>query len=172
VDALSPVERAVAHDELRQLVARYAVALDARDLEQLTALFVDDVRVGPGQRGRAALRDFFRDSLARIPVSVLNVGTHLIDLDDAVHARGVVYCRAELQVDDRWVVQMIQYRDDYERRAGRWLFVRREHLLWYGREVGTSPLGMPPANWPEHDTGWGVFPDACRGWRSGPAGRR
>jgi hypothetical protein len=171
VEELSPVERAVARDELRQLVARYAVALDARDLDQLAALFVDDVRVGPSRRGRAALRDFFRDSLGRIPVSVLNVGTHLIDLDDAAHARGVVYCRAELEVDDRWVVQMIQCRDEYERRAGGWLFVRREHLLWYGREVGTSPLGLPPADWPEHDTGWGVFPDAWGRWRAGPAGR-
>ncbi len=158
--ALSPVEQAVARDEIRQLVASYAVALDARDLDQLAGLFVDDVRVGRGRRGRAALREFFADSLARIAVSVLNVGTHLIELDDATHARGIVYCRAELQIDDRWVVQMIQYRDEYERRHGEWLFVRREHLLWYGREVGTSPLGLPPADWPEHDTGWGVFPEA------------
>jgi len=160
VEALSPAERAVARDELRQLVARYAVALDARDLDQLAGLFVDDVRVGRGRRGRLALREFFADSLARITVSVLNVGTHLIELQDAAHARGIVYCRAELQVDDRWIVQMIQYRDEYERRHGQWLFVRREHLLWYGRDVGTSPLGLPPADWPAHDTGWGVFPEA------------
>jgi SnoaL-like domain len=160
VEDLTPVERAVARDEIRQLAARYAVALDSRDLDGLAGLFVDDVRVGRGRQGRAALRDFFHDSLVRIPVSVLNVGTHLIELDDATHARGIVYCRAELQIDDRWIVQLIQYRDDYERRHGQWLFVRREHLLWYGREVGSSPLGLPPANWPEHDTGWGVFPDA------------
>jgi ketosteroid isomerase-like protein len=160
MEELSPAERAVARDELRQLVARYAVALDARDLDQLVALFIDDVRVGREQRGRAALREFFADSLARIAVSVLNVGTHAIELDDATHARGIVYCRGELQIDDRWVVQLIQYRDEYERRHGQWRFVRREHLLWYGREVGTSPLGLPPANWPEHDTGWGVFPEA------------
>jgi len=166
MEELSPIERAVARDELRQLVARYAVALDARDLDQLVALFVDDVRVGGGQQGRAALRHFFADSLAAIPVSVLNVGTHLIELEDPTHARGVVYCRAELQLDDRWVVQMIQYRDQYERRDGEWLFARREHLLWYGREVGTSPLGLPPAHWPQHDTGWGDFPEAWSRWRA------
>ena len=74
-----------------------------------------------------------------------------------------MYCRAELQVDDRWVVQAIQYRDVYERRQGAWRFVKRAHLLWYGREVGTSPLGLPPAAWPEHDTGWGD-PEAWPSW--------
>ena len=69
-----------------------------------------------------------------VGITILNVGTHLIDVDDDDHARGVVYCRGEIQVGDRWVVQAIQYRDDYERRGGHWYFVRRKHLLWYGRE--------------------------------------
>ena len=151
----SPVDRVVARDEIGQLVARYAVAMDARDLDAVVALFVDDVRLGRGRRGRAALRDDFARALDDKPLTILNVGTHLIEIDDADHARGVVYCRCEFQLGDTWVVQMIQYRDTYERRDGAWRFVRRQHLLWYGREVGTSPLGLAPANWPEHDTGWG-----------------
>jgi hypothetical protein len=168
VDDLSPIERVVARDEIRQLVSGYAVALDARDLDGLVALFVTDVRVGRDQRGRLALRTFFDEALDETPISVLNVGTHLIDFEDRDHARGVVYCRAELQIADRWVVQMIQYRDEYERRDGAWSFVRREHLLWYGREVGTSPVGLPPANWPEHQTGWGELPEAWGRWRRTP----
>ena len=145
----------VARDEISQLVARYAVRMDARDFAGVADLFVDDVRVADGVTGRAALRDFLEASVQHIAVTILNVGTHLIELDDDDHARGVVYTRAELQVGDRWVVQAIQYRDRYERRDGRWQFVRRQHLLWYGRDVGTSPVGLPPARWPEHDTGWG-----------------
>lgn len=160
----SAADRVVAHDELRQLVARYAVAMDARDLDVLVALFVDDVRVG-SQTGRAALRAFFEASLADVSVSILTVGTHLIELDDADHGRGVVYCRAELQIGDRWIVQAIQYRDTYERRAGTWAFVRRQHLLWYGRDVGTSPVGLPPANWPEQATGWGDADERWTSWR-------
>ena len=160
MDALSPLERLVAHDAIRQLVARYAVAMDARDFDAVAALFVADVRVGRDAHGRAALAEYLRDAVADLGVTILNVGTQLIDVIDADHATGVVYCRGELQVEDRWIVQAIQYRDTYERRAGRWRFVRRQHLLWYGREVGTSPLGLPPADWPEHDTGWGVFPEA------------
>ena len=62
---------------------------------------------------------------------------------------------------------MIQYRDTYERRDGDWRFARRQHLLWYGREVGTSPLGLSPAKWPEQDTGWGE-PETWTPW--GPTG--
>ena len=145
--------------------------MDSRDLDALVALFVDDVKVGRDQAGneqvgRDALRAFFDRSLRDVGITILNVGTHVIDLDDADHARGVVYCRGEIQVGDRWIVQAIQYRDTYERRDAHWYFVRRKHLLWYGRDVGTSPLGLEPANWPEHHTGLGELPELWPTWRT------
>ncbi len=156
--------RLLAYEEIRQLASRYAVATDARDLDALVALFVDDVRVGRDTFGRAALRENFAESLRGVGVTILNVGTHRIDLVDDDHATGVVYCRGEIQDGERWLVQAIQYRDDYERRDGSWYFVRRRHLLWYGREVGTNPLGLAPANWPEHHDGWGTLPEAAPTW--------
>ena len=150
---------------IRQLVARYALATDSRDLDGLVALFVEDVQVGADSRGRDALREFFDRSLRDVGVTILFVGNHVIDFDDADHARGVVYCRGEIQVDDRWVIQAIQYRDTYERRDGTWFFARRKHLLWYGAELGQSPLGLPPANWPAHHTGKGELPEAWDTWR-------
>jgi ketosteroid isomerase-like protein len=162
---LEHVERLLAYEEIRQLAARYARAMDSRDLDGLVALFVDDVRVGRDARGRDALREFFDASLRRIGTSILNVGTHVIDLVDADHATGVVYCRGEIEIADEWIVQAIQYRDDYERREGHWHFVRRRHLLWYGAPLGISPIGLPPANWPEHDVGRGELPEADESWR-------
>lgn len=162
----SQVERLLAYEEIRQLVARYALATDSRDLDSLVALFVDDVQVGQQQRGRAALRAFFDRSLRDVGITILNVGTHVIDFDDDEHAHGVVYCRGEIQIRDRWVVQAIQYRDTYERRAGHWFFVRRRHLLWYGRDIGTSPIGLSPANWPESQTGTGELPHDWPTWRT------
>jgi hypothetical protein len=160
------IDRLLAYEEIRQLVARYAVATDARDLDALIALFVDDVQVGSEQRGRAALRAFFDRSLRDVGITILNTGTHVIDFVDDDRAHGVVYCRGEVQVGNQWVVQAIQYRDDYERRGGHWYFSRRRHLLWYGREVGTSPLGLAAANWPEHHTGTGSLPDEWPTWRA------
>lgn len=160
------LERLESTEAIRQLVARYALATDSRDLDTLVGLFVDDVRVGEVERGREALRTFFDRSLRDVGVTILFVGNHVIDFDDDDHARGVVYCRGEIQVDDRWVIQAIQYRDTYERRDGAWYFSRRKHLLWYGAELGDSPLGLPPANWPEHHTGKGELPEAWDTWRA------
>ena len=44
------------HEQIRQLAAHYAVAVDSRDLDTLVGLFVDDVRVGRDTFGRDALR--------------------------------------------------------------------------------------------------------------------
>ena len=74
--------RLLAYEEIRQLAARYAVATDARDLDALVSLFVDDVRVGRELRGRDALKAFFDKSLRDVGVTILNVGTHLIEFDD------------------------------------------------------------------------------------------
>jgi len=164
-DERALLDRLASTEAIRQLVARYALATDSRDLDMLVGLFVDDVLVGADERGRVALRAFFDRSLRDVGVTILYVGNHVIDFDDPDHAHGVVYCRGEIQVDDRWIVQAIQYRDTYVRRDGAWYFVRRRHLLWYGAELGESPVGLPPANWPEHHTGKGELPDAWDTWR-------
>src|SRR5690349_4633122 len=117
---MDAVSRLVAHEDIRQLAARYALAVDSRDLDALVGLFVDDVQVGRDARGRDALRVSFDASLRDIGISILNVGTHVIDLIDDDHAAGHVYCKGEIQDGDRWIHQAILYRDTYERREGRW----------------------------------------------------
>jgi ketosteroid isomerase-like protein len=162
---LAPVDRLLAYEEIRQLAARYALAIDSRDLDSLVALFVDDVRVGRDRRGHAALRESFETSLRAIGVSILHVGTHVIDLVDDDHATGHVYCKGEIQDGDRWIHQAIHYGDTYERRAGHWYFVRRVHELWYGVEAAVDPLRLPPANWPEHHDGRGTLPERWETWQ-------
>jgi ketosteroid isomerase-like protein len=157
-------ERLLAYEEIRQLVARYAIAVDSRDLEALVGLFVDDVEVGNDRRGRAALRGYFDRSLRKVRVTILNTGTHMIELVDDDHARGILYCRGEVQLDDQWIVQAIQYRDTYERRDRHWYFVRRQHLLWHAREVGTSPIGLEPATWPQDQIGVYELPELWPSW--------
>jgi len=158
------VEGLLARDEIRQLVARYALAVDARDLDALVELFVDDVNAGSYGTGRAALRRSFGDSLSSVGITILHVTTQVVDLVDALHARGSVYCRGEVQDGDRWLQQSILYRDVY-RKDERWLFVRRRHELFYGAPVGVNPLGLPPANWPEHHDGMGTVPARWESWR-------
>ena len=72
---IPPLDRLLACDEIRNLVARYAIATDARDLDTLVSLFVDDVNVGRLGTGRDALRASFDQALRGIGRSFLFVGT-------------------------------------------------------------------------------------------------
>lgn len=163
---MTDLERLVARDEIRELAYRYALAIDSRDIETLVGLFVDDVQVGRDTVGRDALRENFEAQLREVGITILFVGNHLIDLQDESHATGTVYCKNETQLGDRWIQQAIQYRDTYEKRGGRWLFVRRRHLLWYGSEVGQNPLRLEPANWPKSQVGRGTLPESWETWQS------
>ena len=166
---MTDAERLLATVEIQQLAHRYAVYVDARDLDRLVELFVPDVRVGREGSGREALRADFDRQLRATGVSFLQVGNHVVDFEAEARASGVVYCRGEIQEggreSPRWIVQLIQYHDGYERRGGRWLFVRRKHLLVYGAELGQSPLGLRPADWPRSQTGWGTVPESLPSWQ-------
>ena len=162
--AMDPVERLVAHDEIRLLASRYAVAVDSRDLDALVELFVPDVRVGRDAVGRDALRGSFASSLAAVGVTILHVGTHVIDLADADHATGIQYSAGQVEEDGRWLHQSIVYRDTYERRDRRWLFVRRIHELFHGVEAWRHPLDQEPANWPQRSAGRGTAPASFPSW--------
>jgi hypothetical protein len=162
---MDDLQRLLACEEIRQLAYRYALAMDSRDLDALVGLFVKDVQVGRDEMGREALRRNFDEQLRGVGITILFVGNHIIDFDDEDHARGVVYCKGEIQDGERWLTQAIQYRDRYERREGHWYFVRRKHLLWYGAELGENPLGLPPAKWPQHHTGRGSLPESWESWQ-------
>nr|WP_231120891.1 nuclear transport factor 2 family protein [Mycobacterium colombiense] len=77
-----------------QLPSRFAMALDARDLDTLVALFVDDVDAGAEGAGRAALKRWYDRVLRRFYRSIHLICGHHFDLVDADHAIGSVYCRA------------------------------------------------------------------------------
>jgi hypothetical protein len=129
-------------------------------------LFVEDVKVSPGRRGRTALRELFEGMLGAEQVSFLNIGGHVINLLDRDHAAGTVYCFAEMGSPGSWDRQAIAYEDDYERRDGRWYFVRRNHQLFYGVDAHVRPLDQPPANWPQHQVGRGSLPQDWPMWQA------
>ena len=135
------LDRVEAVASIRQLAFRYALAVDSRDMDALVALFVPDVRVGRDAVGREALKAWFTETL-RVPrVTVHFVGNHIIDFDDADHARGIVYCRDELDVPatESWNVGMFQYWDTYVRIDGEWFFERRRFHRWYIVDALTRP---------------------------------
>lgn len=160
------IERLEALDEIRQLAAKYAVALDMRDLDALVNLFVDDVKVPGKRRGRAALRSWYDRELRHdLLGSAHGVHGHVIDIHEVDNATGLVYSRNDLETESVWLIEMLAYLDTYQRRDGRWYFVKRTPLFWYESDITHPPLGERKMRWPgtpPHDGGWH---DAFPSWQ-------
>src|SRR3546814_1387975 len=95
------LDRLEAIEAIRQLVYGYALAVDARDLDAIVALYVDDVRVAEGRSGRDALRATFDASLRQFTASAHHVTNHLIEFLETDDATGLVGCRVEHEVGDK-----------------------------------------------------------------------
>ncbi len=160
---------------IRQLPARYGLALDSRDMKALVALFTPDVRVGRDERGRDALERWFRRVMSESRTSIHFIGNHVIDFDDADHAHGIVYCHDELERpgSGHWEWGKLQYWDSYVRMDGEWCFERRRFHRWYivdalerpahGAGVGDGDA-LTTTQLPEAFPSWGEF------WRRVEAG--
>ncbi len=119
-----------AAEEIRSLVARYAVAYDARDLTALADLHAPDVR----ERALAAL------------VAALPPGRsfHLTADPDVTftapeRARAHVVCRREQESGEEWIVAGVVFSDEYVRRDGRWYLQSRSERVTYAADVLARP---------------------------------
>ena len=161
-DGLDPVGVLLAHAEIRQLPLRYAYANDFRDADLLLSLWAEtatpaeypDIDIHTVRREHAR---WFRKG-----PTVHFIGNHLIELDDAEHAHGSVYCWAQLDFGEEFVDQAILYQDRYVHADGRWRFERRRHLLWFGQARAENPIAQPAEDWPRSHTGRGNLPGPLR----------
>ena len=76
------LDRIESTQAIGQLPSRYAMALDARDLDALVALFVDDVEAGAEGRGREALKHWFDGVLRRFYRSIHLICGHQFEFVD------------------------------------------------------------------------------------------
>jgi ketosteroid isomerase-like protein len=152
---LERLDRVESQLAIAQLPARYALALDSRDLDTMVGLFVPDVRVGGAGdgTGRAALKEFFVANLSHFYRSMHLISGHVVHFDDADHAHGSVHCRAEHEDGAKWGIMVMNYKDTYARVDGEWFFVRRRLQPLYTCDITERPSG----------------PEFNRGWRDGPA---
>ncbi|MCU1365938.1 MAG: hypothetical protein JWL72_3257 [Ilumatobacteraceae bacterium] len=156
------IDRIESRLAIGQLPIRYAMAVDGRDVETWLGLFVPDVQIGAHRFGHEALREWIVPALRTFRRSVHQIVGHRIDLVDADHATGAVYCRAEHEVVDRWIVMAICYFDDYRRVDGEWLFARRRELHWYAADVNEHPQAVGFDSW--HDDDPPQLPDRFATW--------
>lgn len=151
---------------IEQLVIRYAIAIDSRDLQAWTELFIEDVNCGASGKGRAVLKAKIEASCAGFYRSVHQICGHRIDFEGPDRATGQVYCRAEHEADDGWFVMAVCYFDDYERRDGQWYFQRRKERHWYVTDQTKRPTGPDFFDWPGHRPSPPTLPAHWPSWRA------
>ena len=171
------IDRLESLDAIRQLPAKYALALDMRDMDAMVSLFPADVRVGHEQSGRLALRKYM-DGTLRAPFTGTShhIGGHIIEFDDPDHAHGIVYSKNEHETpvangQDEWVTMQMMYADDYLRQDGCWYFARRLPLYWYAADINKPPVGAGKMRWPGTEWTEGnfhkLFPSFAEFWARG-----
>ena len=158
--------------ELRELVARYGLAIDDRDIDSLTTLFTPDAafRSQDGvmnARGREAVLEQFRGRFAALKVTNHFAHDHILTFgDDPDSASGLLNSHAEVWRNGRALITALRYRDTYRRHAGRWCFADRllsflyylpadEYVTGLGSRLRMRAYGdQRPADYPEGLPSW------------------
>lgn len=161
------IDRLESTDEIRQLVAKYALSLDMRDLDAHVNLFAPDIRVSRERTGRAHLKRWLDDTLRlQFTGTSHHTGNHIIEFRDADHAIGVVYSKNEHETGDKWVIMQMIYWDEYERIEGRWLFRRRLPCYWYATDLNAPPVGAEKMRWPDRERYDGAYHELWPSWKA------
>jgi ketosteroid isomerase-like protein len=127
---------------IRDLVARYAFAIDDRDFDALHELYARDaVFEGSVETavGRDAVVDYLRRQMQRYGPTMHSPHIQTIDWGEAGTASGVVSVHAEQALDGTLVIVAFRYYDRYRFEDGRWRFVERRLKFLYA---------TPAEEWP------------------------
>ena len=164
--------------EIGELIARYGLAMDDRDMEVMPDLFTADVVIRSmdgimNTAGREAAVRMFRERF-----KVLGPSNHFshdrivtFDEHDADLAHGLVLSHAEMNRKGMAMLAAMRYRDIYHRDAGRWRFRERELTFMYyvpaAEYIDALSTGLKrrnraydeprAADWPETLASWRQF---------------
>ncbi|UMG91260.1 nuclear transport factor 2 family protein [Nocardioides sp. TF02-7] len=161
---------------LQELIARYSLARDDRDIDSLLDLFAPDAefeRAGRVVRGREEIREFFLASMRRYDLT--NHVTHTQVLDplplapgEPVTVAGTVTGHAELVLDGSLHVAAYRYYDVYTPSDRRWLLRRRSLNFMYAMPVGELSSGFATTErvrWAGQEPQTADIPETLPTWR-------
>ena len=169
------IRRLEDREEIHELIARYCLVMDNRDVDAMPDLFTPDFVVCSADgvmntAGREAAVEMFRGRFQVLGPS--NHFTHVriltFDALDPDRARGLVLAHAEMNRKNQPMLAAIRYEDEYRRHEGRWKFARRSLAFMYyvptaeyldalgpGLERRNRAYDTPaPADWPEALPTW------------------
>jgi ketosteroid isomerase-like protein len=161
--------------QLRELVARYGIAIDDRDIEVIADLFTADGRFRSQDgvmdaRGRAAVLEQFRGRFAALKATNHIAHDQILTFgEDPDSADGLVTSHAEVWRNGRALIAALRYRDTYRREEGRWRFADRLLSFLYYLPVDEYAEGLGSrlrmraygdqraADYPEGTPSWSLY---------------
>ncbi len=133
-----------AREEIRELVARYGMAVDDRDVSALADMFTSDAKFAladgmVANQGRQAVIDFYTERMAAFGPTYHYPHSHVIEFDPdrPGFATGMVNAHAELALDGRTLMTALRYFDEYRVEDGRWRFVERKVAMIYYMDMAS-----------------------------------
>lgn len=136
VELTKRLEAVEADIAIRNLVARYAVVMDNRDVAAIPSLFTKDARVTSGDgvmnaQGRDVIVEFYEGRF--ILLGATHHFTHgmeiIIDGPDKAH--GLISGAAEVFRNGVHQLVALRYEDKYEKEDGSWRIAHRHMLYCY-----------------------------------------
>ena len=140
-------ERTDDRARITDVMARYATAVDTRDIDRLSTCFTADAVGGywPGQdlRGRDAITGFIAGAIGGFRATQHLIGTHTFDFDGDVATTSTYVHAAHVVPDENGERVMVvggRYVDRFVIEGGEWLIAeRRFESLWTSEAPSTAP---------------------------------
>ena len=169
------IRRLEDREAIAELIARYCLVMDNRDMDSMPALFTPDfvVRSADGVMntvGREAAVEMFRGRFLVLGPSNHFTHDRILTFDDADpdRASGFVLAHAEMNRKQQPMLAAIRYDDRYRRHEGRWKFASRslafmyyvptaDYLDAFGPGIGKRNRAYDTAvaaDWPEQLPTW------------------
>ena len=149
------IERLEARSLIEDLVTRYGMAVDDRDIPAVGELFTEDGRFGhqdeAGVTGRDAIMAVYAERLRGQEYSYHFSHNHLVEHLGADEATGVVNAHAEMGYLGEVLLGAMRYHDRYRRIDGRWHFAERRMSFFYlmpAAELWAGNLTELRKQWP------------------------
>lgn len=164
---------------IAELIARYGLVMDNRDMANMPALFTHDVRIRSGDGvmdcvGREAAIELFRGRFKVLGPSNHFTHDRIVTFAEGnpEQATGIVLSHAEMNRLGQPMLTAIRYHDEYRVEDGSWRFAARVlHMFYYvptaqylevfqpeGLGTRNRAYGTPtPADWPESLPTWRAF---------------
>jgi ketosteroid isomerase-like protein len=156
--------------DLQELIARYSIARDDRDIETLIGLFAENAifeRAGRTVEGRERIRDFFLASMSRYDLTTHTTHSQVLESVSETVVRGIVTGHAELVLEGKLVVASYRYADEYRRTQQGWRLGRRSLSFLYAMPIEELSTGFKDRyriRWPNQAPALADYPESLPTW--------